>query len=289
MPKKSSPLRPLLYVSLLGLLGILVSLYLVYDHLSDDDSSFCDIGSHISCSKVRRSAFSEILGVPVAFLGVLFNLVVTLGALRAIQTDTPASQFYVSALFYWNIIGTASVFYLISAEIYLQAMCPFCTIVHVCQLLSLYFIWQVFDSTPNPPSIQETLLALKEWVIVIFFIGLIFLFVSNSSFGFNETVGQEPPITNESFSQCITESGWRFYGLNGCSWCEKQKLLFGKTLSKIVFVDCLTNKETCQKVEIDGYPTWIRFSDDGTELDRWKGYSSVETWQLITTCKKPYN
>jgi len=289
MQKKSSPLRYLLYVSLLGLFGVLLSLYLVYDHIKDDESSFCDVGSHISCSKVRRSVFSEFLGVPVALFGVLFNSVIAIGALLAIKTDTSTSHLYISALFYWNIAGAASVFYLVFAEIYLQVMCPFCTVVHLCQVVVLYLMWVVYDSTKNPPSLMETIWGLKEWVIALFFIGALMFVVANASFEFKETVGNEAPITNESFSRCITKSGWKFYGLKGCSWCEKQKLLFGKTFSRINFVDCGESRETCQGLGIDGYPTWIRFSEDGKELDRWKGYASVETWQVLTTCKDPYN
>ena len=102
------------------------------------------------------------------------------------------------------------------------------------------------------------------------------------------TIGNEPPITNEDFSECITNQGWIFYGLIGCGWCDKQKALFGSTLDKIKFVDCGTERELCQSIGIDGFPTWVKTDENNTEIDRWKGYCSTETWMIITTCINPY-
>jgi uncharacterized membrane protein len=286
----ASNLRTLFHISLLGILGVLVSIYLVYDHIKDDESSFCDVGQHISCSKVRRSVFSEIFKVPIAVFGLFFNIVTVLGALLGIQSDSNTAIFYITSLFFWNVMGTAFVFYLIFAEIYLQALCPFCTVLHISQMLVIWLIWKVYSSLKNAPSLFETLWAMKHWVIIIGIVNFVPLVYFNSSFAADYgTIGQEPPVTNEEFASCITHFGWRFYGLAGCGYCEKQKLLFGKTIGRIIFTDCSAQRDGCQELDIDGYPTWIRFDETGLELDRWKGYASLETWmKVLTDCKKPY-
>jgi len=279
-----------MYISLLGIISTLVAVYLVYDHIKDDEASFCDMGSHISCSRVRRSIFSELFNVPVALFGVLFNLMITFGALLAIQSDYANAVFYVSALFYCCVFGTVFVFYLVFAEVYLATLCPFCTVLHICQFLMMWLSWKVFDSTKGLPSMQDTLWGFKTFLIWFAIFNLVpIVYFNGWEVGMlYDTIGNEPPVTNEAYAQCITADGWRFYGLSGCAWCGKQKLLFGDTVSRIAFVDCENVRETCKSLGIDAFPTWIKFDEQGNEIDRWKGYISLESWAIKSKCQQPY-
>lgn len=272
-------------ISGIGILSMFLSLYLIYDHIKDEDSSFCDVGSYISCSKVRRSIFSELFNVPIAVFGLLFNLITTTVALITIQIPPKQVVNYIGFLFYLNIFGVTFIFYLISAEIYLGALCPFCTILHVLQMITMWLSYKLYNSQKSMPSFCHVLWNMKEWFILIGFVNLIPLLYFNSNLemmNFDKTV-----ILNPEFSQCITHSGWIFYGLSGCGWCSKQKELFGDTLDHIVFIDCKVASEDCKTLHIDGYPTWIQFDDYGTEINRWKGFVSLETWEILSDCRNP--
>lgn len=274
-------------ISTIGVLCMFVSLYLIYDHFKDEDSSFCDVGAHISCSKVRRSIFSELFNVPIAIFGLLFNFIITIISLIAMQIPPKQSSNinnYIGFIFYLNTFGVVFIFYLISAEVYLGALCPFCTVLHILQFISMWFAYKLYNSQKNMPSIFDVFWNMKGWIILFCLINFIPLVYFNMS----ETVSSDEVIVlNPDFSQCITHSGWRFYGLSGCGWCAKQKELFGETMDKIVFIDCKVASEDCDLLEVDGYPTWIQFNDDGEEINRWKGFVSLETWDILTNCKNP--
>lgn len=56
------------------------------------------------------------------------------------------------------------------------------------------------------------------------------------------------------------------YGTNRCSHCNAQKEAFGyEAFSKINFIDCDRNKNTCDLAGVGGYPTWIL--QDKTKLE----------------------
>jgi asparagine N-glycosylation enzyme membrane subunit Stt3 len=54
---------PLLY--LFSIVCFLLSLYLIKEHYSTEESSFCDVGTYFSCSKVNKSSWSVLFGVPL--------------------------------------------------------------------------------------------------------------------------------------------------------------------------------------------------------------------------------
>lgn len=284
----SSGRKELFIVSVIGIFGVILSVYLIYDHIKDDDASFCDMGSHISCSKVRRSSFSEILNVPIAVFGLLYNIVTVLVGLVGIQMTIKKMVYYIGFLYYWNIFGVGFIFYLIGAEIYLGALCPFCTVLHIFQMISMWFAYSVRKSKRNMPNLFEIVDHMKVWIICIGIVNLLPILL----FNFDPTffVGEEEPIiTNPKFAQCITSAGWQFFGVAGCGWCGKQKTLFGDTLQFIEFFDCSLIREDCVDLEIDAYPTWIQFDDHGEEINRRKGFISVESWENLTECRRPYS
>jgi len=60
----------------------------------------------------------------------------------------------------------------------------------------------------------------------------------------------------DEFAQCLTEKGIKMYGTNWCSYCQRQKDMFGSSFKYINFVDCDKNRQECLSAEVDGYPTW---------------------------------
>lgn len=114
----------------LCVVGLAVSAYLTYDHITGGGTLACPEGETVNCAKVTESQWSSVFGVPVAPLGLVFFLVlvplVRHGAFRR-----PGSTLDRLRLG-WLGVGLAMVFYLVWAELFkIQAICLWCTVVHV--------------------------------------------------------------------------------------------------------------------------------------------------------------
>lgn len=95
--------------------------------------------------------------------------------------------------------------------------------------------------------------------IIIIALGFIFL---TSDDGDSELV-----IDYDSFNQCLTEAGAKFYGAFWCPHCQDQKKTLGSN-DNTPYVECSTpdsqgQLQICTDAEITGYPTW-KFSDGST-------------------------
>jgi len=115
---------------LLALVGLAVSAYLTYEHYSASTTLACPENSAINCVKVTSSSYAELLGVPVALLGLLFYLGVTA---LCLPTAWRASSPWVGRI---RLLAAASgvvfVLYLVWAELFrIEAICLWCTVVHV--------------------------------------------------------------------------------------------------------------------------------------------------------------
>ncbi len=90
----------------------------------------------------------------------------------------------------------------------------------------------------------------------------------------------------DSFAQCITDAGAKFYGTFWCSHCKAQKELF-KNSKKLPYTECSTPNgqaqlPVCLDAGIEGYPTWV-FAD-GSRLS---GEQSFEKLAEKTSCPVP--
>jgi uncharacterized membrane protein len=121
----------------LALLGIAVSSYLTYHHYDvrqGGSSRWCEISEEISCDTVALSDYSEIAGIPVAVLGLLWFTVVVLiyysdriGTAKRLLGSS--AEFY---LFLWSLMGLGFISWLVYAELFLIfSICLACTIAHV--------------------------------------------------------------------------------------------------------------------------------------------------------------
>ena len=63
--------RPKLGLLITALMAIGVSFYLGQQHF-ESGASICDVGSSFSCSDVNKSEYSELFGVPLAYLGASY-------------------------------------------------------------------------------------------------------------------------------------------------------------------------------------------------------------------------
>ncbi|NIM45109.1 MAG: hypothetical protein GTN80_05700 [Nitrososphaeria archaeon] len=107
---------------LLGVLGIVLSLYLTYVHYAE--TYVCGVGD---CDFVNKSVYSEIFGVPVAFLSFLVFVFVSAISLLGIGGRVG----HVSAarlIFAGSLVSLVYASYLQYIEFFvLEALCVYCT------------------------------------------------------------------------------------------------------------------------------------------------------------------
>jgi len=109
---------------ILALAGIGVSAYLTWVHY-DIDALVCGVGD---CLEVQASEYAEVLGIPVAILGLA--MYVTVLALSLARFRFPGYRTEITtALFVVTLAGTLYSAYLTWIEVYeIEAICQWCVI-----------------------------------------------------------------------------------------------------------------------------------------------------------------
>jgi vitamin-K-epoxide reductase (warfarin-sensitive) len=78
--------------------GALASGMALQHHYQRDPSSFCNINATFDCDVVNRSAYSAILGIPVALVGLLaYLLMMGLVLFQREKAETPALVLFISS------------------------------------------------------------------------------------------------------------------------------------------------------------------------------------------------
>lgn len=257
---------------IIGIIGLLISLYLVENHYkSSDKNSFCNLSQTVSCSLVNSSKYAEFFHTPVALLGVLWFFIFLLLIRKAFK-----KSIFITLIHYWSIFGFLSILYFIWAEIQLKSICPYCTIVHFLILISVILTFLIHRKQQQKPTSKESLKAAKPWIYLIIILTLLFLLIFNYYL--------PPKQQQEQIAKCLTEKGVKFYGAYWCSHCAKQKQLFGNAIKYVDYIECsLPEKKgqtpICIEQGIKTYPTWI--FPDGTRLT---GEQSLETLKTQAGC-----
>ncbi len=94
----------------------------------------------------------------------------------------------------------------------------------------------------------------------------------------------------DEFAVCLEEQGAVFYGSYTCQFCAMQKTMFGRSASKLPYVECNLTDENgngvlnpvCEEEDIESYPTW-KFTD-GTVVT---GVQELEFLAEKTSCELP--
>ena len=121
----------------LSVAGLLVSAYLVYEHLTSATTFACPATGTIDCVKVTTSRWSTFLGVPVSFLGLGFFVVMVLATLPVAWRAGPALGTVRLVL---TAGGVAFAVYLVWVELFrVDAICLWCTAVHAV-VLALFVV-----------------------------------------------------------------------------------------------------------------------------------------------------
>ncbi len=127
----------------LSIAGLGVSTYLTITHF-DKIAPVCTNSGTINCEKVTTSPQSEILGIPVAVLGLAFFVpMIALclpAAWRSVDRRIHLARLVLSS------VGVGMILYLIIAELFvIKAICLWCSSVHL-----ITFILFVIIVTASP-------------------------------------------------------------------------------------------------------------------------------------------
>ncbi|HEY4511928.1 MAG TPA: thioredoxin domain-containing protein [Candidatus Paceibacterota bacterium] len=95
------------------------------------------------------------------------------------------------------------------------------------------------------------------------------------------------PGKYDTFATCLKDKGATFFGAFWCPHCQNQKKLFGKSASKLQYVECSTpdgqqQLPVCIEKKVASYPTW-EFAD-GSRLT---GEVALATLAEKTSCVLP--
>ncbi len=93
------------------------------------------------------------------------------------------------------------------------------------------------------------------------------------------------PGKYDALAECLEDKGALFYGAYWCPACNQQKTIFGKSVSKLPYIECSMPGskqliDACQNVDIKAFPTWI--FKDGTRIE---GVMPVDELAKKTECK----
>ncbi|MGW6276240.1 vitamin K epoxide reductase family protein [Kribbella sp. NPDC055071] len=117
-----------------SIVGIGVAAYLTYEHFTAGTTLACPETGVVNCFKVTSSQYSKLFGIPVALLGLLFFVGMTVLSLPPLwRTTSPwPGRLRLAAV----LVGVVFVCYLIWAELFqIDAICLWCTVVHVLTLV----------------------------------------------------------------------------------------------------------------------------------------------------------
>ena len=138
----------------LALAGTIVAAYMVVIHYREH-ALVCGIGN---CEKVQTSSYAELLGIPIAWMGLVMYLAFL--ALMILRKVRPATEeFATIALFGITLAGTLYVAYLTYLEIWvIEAICQWCVAFAINTIMifigSTFRLWRLFtqldsDELPN--------------------------------------------------------------------------------------------------------------------------------------------
>ena len=129
---------------LLSLAGLGVSIYLTITHF-DKVLLVCDSNATINCAKVTSSPQSEIVGIPVAMLGLAFFVPMIALCLPAAWSSGDR-RIHLARLVL-AVIGVGTILYLIIAELFIiKAICLWCSSVH---LITFLLFVVIVTATPT--------------------------------------------------------------------------------------------------------------------------------------------
>lgn len=143
-------------------LGLLFMGYLSYLHFKTTDGSLCNFGAGLSCEIVNKSIYSEVLGVPLSFLGLAYF--VTVAAL-AYKKFIPHAYRAVQGFTMFSLVFGINLSLIEVRD--LGTICPFCEASKVLMLVILALAWKADSASERRMP--------AHWMATAAIVGLLFV------------------------------------------------------------------------------------------------------------------
>ena len=170
--------RGLKIVFYISIIAIILFAYLVNVHYKPSQSRFCDISEGISCDIVNKSLYSEVFGIPVSLLGVLFFALVAFLTWKLLKNKK--IKFFslelhkkevLELLLLFMVISTLFSLWLVYAELFLiLSICLLCVVGDVLIWTALFVLIEL-----NKKYIKHSLISISRILLIIF--GAIILYL----------------------------------------------------------------------------------------------------------------
>lgn len=254
-------------ICFLAFLGVLLSTYLSYGHYTTT-SLLCSQNGTISCDAVNKSEYSEIFGVPIAFIGVLGYFIIFLINLPYARkkinfTNLIKFDVHTLTLALIAVIFTAYFNYL---QLFIIG-----TICFLCEISAILTVLITLCSLYSYKHCDHKLSFGNKAVVVLVLLLALWL-------GWYVT-----PKPLDDFAKCISDEGAVFYGAWWCTHCKTQKSLFSSSFKYVNYVECSNSDKSqntlCNSVGIKAYPTW-KFKNNKTM----EGQLNLKGLSEITNC-----
>ena len=247
-------------IAIIAVAGLAIMTYLTYIHYANV-KSFCDLSAEVSCDVVTTSIYSEVFGIPVSVLGLLYFAAVLVISL--VKRSLPIFQ----SLFFLTVFVLIPSLYLTLTEIlFIKSFCILCETSKALMLAILVILFM---------AVRNSTKDIGRLVIPVVIAGLV---VSGVLF-----FAQTGTVVKKDYSDLveqINKAGWVYYKSYTCSNCRRQEKLLGEAYNKLNSVECHPdgpngNPELCLKNNITKTPTWI-LERDGAEVRRVEGLQTIE-------------
>lgn len=238
---------------LLGLVvaGIVLTAYLTLVAWFGERPAFC--GAESECDLVQQSRWSVLLGVPIAFWGLLtYALLARL--IWKLRTRPASWQLALTVA----AIGAAVSWYLTVVSVLdIEATCTYCLISFgIMNALLLLLLVRRPAHMPEHAWKKSLPVPTLSSALVV---ALLFMHFSGY---FHPAAGPEKPYL-KALAMHLRDADARFYGAYWCPTCQKQKEMFGASAYRLPYVECSPEGRTgpmnftCVANEVKDYPTWV--------------------------------
>ncbi|KKS38336.1 MAG: hypothetical protein A3G49_06060 [Candidatus Sungbacteria bacterium RIFCSPLOWO2_12_FULL_41_11] len=256
-------------LAVFSLAGTALMGYLLSLKFFSKASSFCELGEGFSCDLVNQSIYSEIFGIPVSLLGLLYFLGVLVAVLWRYNETT------LKSILFFSIVFLGPSLYLSYIEFFvLKSICVFCEASKVLILAVIAVSGYALRGRTG-----------RQFVISAMAVGLVFAGVT---YFIHANAG--PGEKYNALAQCLDEKGYKVYGSITCASCARQRAMFGDAYKFIEEIECDPRNphnvvELCIAKNIKKTPTWIQEDEAGGELYRFEaGIVSLENLSRVSGC-----
>lgn len=234
----------------LAALGLLLTGYLTLVAWRSSAPAFCGQGS--ACDVIQSSAWSTLLGLPVAFWGFGLYALILLATLAG---TAMARWRWLSRL---SLLGLViSVYLTVAGIVALGSVCVWC-------LISLGLLIAIFARVHlhRPANAPGNRRPWASWWLGNGLVALAVVVVLQlSATGLLDRRPEHPRMA--ALVDHLNATGVRYYGASWCVNCRQQTRLFGASSDRLPYVECSPQGQggpvalACVGAGVTAYPTWM--------------------------------